>query len=271
LHGTGSVTSQYVRRREASSLVKLAVITIALVAAQFAGYRWRPSMQSGSPDATRRTLAVSLCATAMFALYSDRFLDADSWVEARLAPIDSGRATTNPALISFVQHIADHDKPYYAAFALVLLVLEGLRRNWIDLGFTFATLAGGLLTMDIAKRLLDRPRPAAYDSIGLGAIWETPSGHTFITTVIAGLIYLLWFRGRAPWVRRSGAVTLAVLVLWVGLIRLLVGTHYPSDIVAGLGLGIAWLGVCTMFLAVAEARLRPHSPVAHTPSALEKP
>lgn len=86
-----------------------------------------------------------------------------------------------------------------------------------------------------------------------GALHSYPSGHTLQTITVYGL--LTWF-----WVRASGSrieqviawVLLALLVAAVALARLRLGTHWPSDIAAGVLIGVAWLAV----LAAADAGLR---------------
>jgi undecaprenyl-diphosphatase len=85
------------------------------------------------------------------------------------------------------------------------------------------------------------------DPISHAPGYSFPSGHAFNIAVVATvMVFLLW-----PLLSRTGrrvAVTVAVVVvLVVGLDRLMVGAHFPSDVLAGyvLGVGItfsSWLG-----------------------------
>ncbi|QGN58590.1 phosphatase PAP2 family protein [Nostocoides sp. HKS02] len=98
-----------------------------------------------------------------------------------------------------------------------------------------------------AKLLVQRARPVIKDPISHAPGYSFPSGHAFNTTVIATvMVFLLW-----PLMSAAGrrlAITLAVLAsVAVGLDRIFLGVHFPSDVLAGwiLGLGItfsSWLG-----------------------------
>lgn len=60
-------------------------------------------------------------------------------------------------------------------------------------------------------------------------------------TAIYGYLTFLWLRASRRWVERSLALILcAVWIGLVGLARLVLGTHWPSDIIAGGILGLLW-------------------------------
>lgn len=94
------------------------------------------------------------------------------------------------------------------------------------------------------KLVVDRPRPpgATLDAFGS----SFPSGHAFGVTIAAGaaivLGSLVW-RGWRWWVTVAGA--LAVLAL-VCLARLALAVHYVSDVLAGVGLGAAWIATLAL-------------------------
>lgn len=97
------------------------------------------------------------------------------------------------------------------------------------------------LQLDI-KLLVQRARPVVEDALTRAPGYSFPSGHATNTTS-AGLILvvLLWpllrTRGRAVLVT---LVTAAVLI--TGLDRVLLGAHFPSDVVAGIAIGAAMVG-----------------------------
>ena len=71
-----------------------------------------------------------------------------------------------------------------------------------------------------------------------------PSGHTLNSTVTYGLIALLVWRSDLPaWVRLSTAAILTTLVILIGLSRVALGVHYPSDVVGGWLSGVAIVAV----------------------------
>jgi membrane-associated phospholipid phosphatase len=123
---------------------------------------------------------------------------------------------------------------------LPVLVLLLRRRAWWTALWAAVTIVGiGPLTT-LLKDIFGRVRPAYARG---GAQLDTlsfPSGHAsgIATLVTAGLLLawpLLSLRGRRWWVLAGVA-----LVLVVGLTRIWLGVHYPSDVLGGWSLGIAW-------------------------------
>jgi undecaprenyl-diphosphatase len=113
--------------------------------------------------------------------------------------------------------------------------------------WAFVTMMTGWAIGGIAKQLVQRVRPVVDQPLSHSPGYSFPSGHA-LNIAVAGsvMVVLVW-----PLLARTGrflAVGLAVLAgLAVGLDRILLGVHFPSDVVAGwlLGLGItvtSWLG-----------------------------
>ncbi|MGC4940799.1 phosphatase PAP2 family protein [Kribbella sp. DT2] len=113
--------------------------------------------------------------------------------------------------------------------------------------WAFVTMMVGWSIGGIAKPIAQRARPVVDDAVPHAHGYSFPSGHTLnITLAAAVLVFLLWPLLSAN--QRRIAVALAVVVpVVVGLDRLFIGAHFPSDILAGhvLGLGImfaSWTG-----------------------------
>jgi undecaprenyl-diphosphatase len=68
-----------------------------------------------------------------------------------------------------------------------------------------------------------------------------------------GLIGVFWWRASRSMVERATilpAVGLVVLLTCLGRVRL--GTHWPSDIIAGLVIGLVWLAALGLAVVLAE-------------------
>ncbi|WP_436701014.1 diacylglycerol kinase family protein [Nocardioides sp. BYT-33-1] len=129
------------------------------------------------------------------------------------------------------------------AVLAVALVLKGHRRAGI---LVAAVMAATALATYGAKVLVGRGRPVWQDPEYFLHSNAFPSGHTSAAAAFSGLVVLL----AVMLVRRGGIrrllTTLAVLLwLLVAADRVLLGRHYPSDVVGGtlLGLGLLLLGV----------------------------
>jgi membrane-associated phospholipid phosphatase len=124
-----------------------------------------------------------------------------------------------------------------AAFISVVLWRAGERLAALDLAI--ACSAATLFTY-AAKLWVARPRPPLAAQLGSASGFSFPSGHT--SGIAALLTVTALYTLTATTSRRQRVVlTLAqvLLALGVGVSRVYLGWHYPSDVVAGLAVGIA--------------------------------
>ena len=140
-----------------------------------------------------------------------------------------------------------------AAAGGLLLLLGWRRREPQNLFSGIVLLAASFGTgvlIELFKFLFDRPRPPTslqlVPETGLGF----PSGHAMAALVIGAVaVYVLSLRRPERWGGswkakvRIGLVVFA-LVFLVGLGRIYMGAHYPSDVLAGWALGGIWASLC---------------------------
>ncbi len=132
---------------------------------------------------------------------------------------------------------------YTTAITLALWAKRHLRAGVFVAGIMITT----SLTTTAVKNLLERARPEWQDTVGLYHSHAYPSGHASSAVAFAGVLMvlsLMLLRRRG--LRRlvyAAAVVLAVVVM---LDRVLLGRHFPTDVVGGglLGAGfvLLWLG-----------------------------
>jgi membrane-associated phospholipid phosphatase len=140
--------------------------------------------------------------------------------------------------------------------ALVVLAVASRRRFRAAAFATVVMIATSLATTGI-KLWLHRDRPQWQDSVDLLTSKSFPSGHASSSAALAGiLIFLAWSFLRSPTARL--VVTVVAVVVWVSvcLDRVLLGRHFPTDVVAG-----SFLGVAVVLLGIVvfdPARVRPH-------------
>jgi undecaprenyl-diphosphatase len=76
-----------------------------------------------------------------------------------------------------------------------------------------------------------------------------PSGHTGKTLAVYGLRIGMWIRPAPGWIEKLVALRLlGFLAAVVPLGRLTMGVHWPSDLLGGYTIGLAWLIVLTVGL-----------------------
>ncbi|PZR64419.1 MAG: acid phosphatase [Chloroflexi bacterium] len=113
--------------------------------------------------------------------------------------------------------------------------------------------ASALLASGLIKNIVARARPDVIHALAAVRGFSFPSGHATLSATLYGVVAVLIWRTRWPLRLRVAAITaLGVLVVLVGLSRIYLGVHYPSDVLAGWLLGTAMVSLFT----AASARLR---------------
>ncbi len=121
--------------------------------------------------------------------------------------------------------------------AIVVLFLLWLKRRG-DAAFFFASVVGAGLLNLAAKAVFGRVRPDLWLSIAPETSASFPSGHAMGTMAMAAAIVVLCWPTRARWFVLAVAIP---FVLSVGVSRLYLGVHFPSDILAGWLSSLTWV------------------------------
>lgn len=117
----------------------------------------------------------------------------------------------------------------------------GLRRAALtEARWLFVSVVGGLLLFLAVVFLIDRPRPVLFSSPVSEPTASFPSGHAMNTTVVFLSLYLAVGRLRLSWRPWLGWFGLTV-VLAVSASRLYLQIHFPTDLIAGMALGVGWV------------------------------
>lgn len=163
--------------------------------------------------------------------------------------LEAMRALHTPARDAFMTAVT---KLGYAwgvvPVAVALPLVLAARRRPRPALYAAVALAGTSLLNLGAKAFFGRDRPALWASIAPESTCSFPSGHAMGSMGLVVVLCVLAWPTRARW----AVVGLgAVFVLLVGVSRVYLGVHYPSDILAGWAAALAWtLGL--------SALVRPH-------------
>lgn len=128
------------------------------------------------------------------------------------------------------------------AVAVVIALVIFLRLKWRRAAiWLLLTVACGLVLELTLKYAYHRPRPAPF----FGAVPHTysfPSGHSLMSFCIYGVLAgLLSHRIRSAAVRIMVWILAAALVAAIGVSRIYLGMHYPSDVIAGYLAAAVWV------------------------------
>ena len=186
----------------------------------------------------------ALIAFAYMASVHDYFpgdVAASSWVQSwRMSWLETAMRALSP----------DHrvvTAPLVVLAALVLFI-KGMRREG---GLILLVALTSFITVQAIKAAIARPRPSAdlVQVFEQSSGYSFPSGHvTHYVAFLGTLAFILSTRIKGSLTRGLVQGFVAVLLLSMGLSRIYLGAHWPSDVVAGyvVGAAVAAAGVWAM-------------------------
>lgn len=129
----------------------------------------------------------------------------------------------------------------------LLLTLTGIGfrfRKRLEVLVLNLTVGGALLLSELLKFSFHRHRPE-LPWLTSASGYSFPSGHSLISMALYGfLAYLVFRNSRNSGSRLISSVGLLLLPVLIGISRVYLGVHYPSDVLAGWAVGLAWAGTC---------------------------
>ena len=131
------------------------------------------------------------------------------------------------------------------------------KRRYRDALFFLLAIVGSVLVNMGAKGHYTRMRPDLWISVAPEFSYSFPSGHAMGSASLATALVLLSWPTKWRWWISAPAL---LFMLLVGMARVYLGVHYPSDILAGWSAACAW--VLAMHWLVASRAPPPPSPAA---------
>jgi undecaprenyl-diphosphatase len=132
------------------------------------------------------------------------------------------------------------------------LLLTGKRRAALDV---VVSIAGGIVLSSLIKAGFDRPRP---DLVPYGSQVYTasfPSGHSMMAAVVYLTLGALIARLRASVRVKAFVLSFSVLLtVLVGVSRVYLGVHWPTDVLGGWAMGAAWALLCWLVTLWLQSR-----------------
>jgi undecaprenyl-diphosphatase len=120
-----------------------------------------------------------------------------------------------------------------------------MRRQYHAMWFVIIATVGGQVLSSTLKWLIDRPRPSVVPHLSHVNTPSFPSGHAMLSAVVyltLGVLLVRFVSGRRYRIYFM-SVALALTFL-VGVSRVYMGVHYPTDVLAGWTAGLVWAVVC---------------------------
>jgi membrane-associated phospholipid phosphatase len=173
-----------------------------------------------------------------------------SWERALLLSVHQ---TTRPELDYLAEKLTGLGTYWgVAPMMAILLGIFALKRYWYGFRYLLLTMGGGWAIGYTLKSLFHRARPGLWELFyPLPRDFAFPSGHALFTMLLS--MALLGLSGDSRW----SIVVLVVgipFVITIAWTRLYLGVHFPSDILGGWFLAIAWSRIVHLWLIPSPER-----------------
>ena len=133
-------------------------------------------------------------------------------------------------------------------FGVIMLWRFGQKTSAWMLG---VGVAGAALINIILKSIFARARPDLWEHLVVETFYSFPSGHAMASSALAFSLILIAWRTRWRW---PVVATALIYMLVIGLTRLYLGVHYPSDVLAGWAISLAWVVIVAVVLGILRLR-----------------
>jgi undecaprenyl-diphosphatase len=126
--------------------------------------------------------------------------------------------------------------------------------------------ASGVLLSSLLKWGFDRPRPDLVSHISVVYTQSFPSGHAMLSAVVYLTLGVLLARTQAdPRVKIYLLGVAALAAILVGISRVYLGVHWPTDVLAGWTIGAAWALLCWLVMLWLQGRGKVEKETAAAP------
>ncbi|MBT1706450.1 phosphatase PAP2 family protein [Chryseosolibacter indicus] len=160
----------------------------------------------------------------------------------------------SPFLTTIFQYVTDlGDRYTYIALIIALgFFFYFYLRKWMYTLQITAVLILATLSNIALKRAINRPRPITEHLVTVNSL-SFPSGHSMSAMAFYGFLIYLCFRIKMhKALRLALVILLSLLILSIGISRIYLGVHYPSDVLAGYMGGLLWITLCIIIFNIVD-------------------
>lgn len=187
-------------------------------------------------------LALAAGAFVLFSWLAEEVFEGDAqhfddWVRATI----NGLAT--PTLTVVMRGVTYLGSTAFILSASVVGVAAFYLLKWRRAAALLLITMAGAFVLNIALKLsFQRARPDPFFGVATPNSFSFPSGHTLFSFCLFGtLAVIINGRVRWAWARVAAWSVAAALVVLVGLSRIYLGVHYPTDVVASFLAASVWI------------------------------
>lgn len=175
-------------------------------------------------------------------------------------------------LMKSVTFMGNREFIIFPAFLIFFYFLFIKKHRWYSIKIPVVAL-GSISINLILKHYFARPRPLLEHMVEVSGK-SFPSGHAMFNFSFYGLlIYIVWEFVKNKPLKYALVVILMTLIFLIGISRIYLGVHYPSDVIAGFCAGLIWLVTSILLIKGMESYVRrkanklpPVTPITENPN-----
>ncbi len=174
-----------------------------------------------------------------FIVSANKVVQFDRSIISFVQGLENSALTTVMKFLSFI----GNTKSVIVLTILVIIFLYLVLKHRVELILFIVAMIGSALLNQLLKYSFQRARPDLHRLIEIES-YSFPSGHAMNAfTVYTIISFLLWRHIHSKAGRTMLIMSSALMILGIGLSRIYLGVHYPSDIIAGYFASACWLGI----------------------------
>jgi len=202
-------------------------------------------------------LLLGVAAIAAFAkmanlLLTDRVKNFDDAISSTIFSWHSESMTTVMKTFTWLSN------PQFVIFPFFIILIYFLfikPHRWYSIKIPVVAI-GSISMNTFLKFFFGRPRPVLEHLVQVGDL-SFPSGHAMFSFSFYGLlIYIIWGYTKNRALRWTIATILLLTILMIGISRVYLRVHYPSDVLAGFAAGFLWLSISIGAIKAIEILIR---------------
>ena len=199
--------------------------------------------------------------SSLFLHIADAVLEATWLPSLDKAFVQTVHRAVSPQELGFFTYLtplAGRYPPYILGFLVGGLLF--FRRHYTLLTVWVVGLLGNAVLSQVLKMTFSRQRPMFDNPYLTESNYSFPSGHAMTSVLLYGLLAYIAAREffpYRPWHRSALTWLVVFLGVLIGTSRLVLGVHYPSDVLAGWSVSVVWLSLLVLTAEGLRGRFRP--------------
>ena len=155
------------------------------------------------------------------------------------------RSPAITTVFTFITNFGD-TLGYVIMFSLSAIFFYWILKSWKYVAQIALVMILALGSNLLLKKTIDRARPVSEHLVEVETL-SFPSGHATMAMAFYGfIIYLIFSLPINKFIKFFLITIFAFLILGIGLSRIYLGVHYPSDVFGGFIAGFIWVVFCVM-------------------------